>query len=140
MAIIQGYTNSFKNQLLLGQHNFESHTFRIALYTSSANLGPDTTRYISTGEVSGTGYTASGVNLTTRMYDTFVDFNDVMFSGVTLPDVRGALIYNQSISTIEYPNPSVLVLDFGVTKSITNGNLTIRFPPATEQHAIIRIT
>ena len=45
MAITQGMATSFKVQLLEGQHNFSANTFKLALYTSSATLGEDTTAY-----------------------------------------------------------------------------------------------
>jgi hypothetical protein len=48
MAITQTMCTSFKKELLEGVHNFKAsggHTFKIALYTSSATLGADTTIY-----------------------------------------------------------------------------------------------
>jgi hypothetical protein len=65
--ITAGLTNSFKEQLLLGQHDLETDVLKMALYTSSAVLGPATTVYTSVGEVSSAGYTAGGeilVNVT----------------------------------------------------------------------------
>ena len=40
MAIAQAVCNTFKKELLEGKHNFANggHTFKIALFTSSANL------------------------------------------------------------------------------------------------------
>ena len=49
--ISQTLCTSFKQQLLLAVHDFSTDTFKIALYTANANLGDDTTVYISTGEV-----------------------------------------------------------------------------------------
>ena len=59
---------SFKQELLQGQHNFTAstgHTFKLALYTSSATLDASTTDYSATNEVSGTGYSAGGGSGTT---------------------------------------------------------------------------
>ena len=64
MAITQAMTTSFKQELMEGVHDFTTHTFKIALYTSSATLGATTTAYSATNEVSGTGYTAGGNTLT----------------------------------------------------------------------------
>jgi hypothetical protein len=64
MAIIQTQTTSFKRELYEGVHNFLVDTFKIALYTSSANLGNNTTQYTTVGEVTGGGYTAGGITLT----------------------------------------------------------------------------
>ena len=48
MAITSAICSSFKQELLQGKHSFESsggHTFKIALFTSSASLGAATTDY-----------------------------------------------------------------------------------------------
>ena len=69
MAISQAITSSFKAELLAGKHDFTSgtgHTFKIALYTSSATLNAATTDYTATGETSGTGYVAGGSALTSN--------------------------------------------------------------------------
>ena len=67
MAITQAVCTSFKQELLVGTHNFTAssgNTFKLALYTSSATLGASTTAYVTTGQSSGTNYTAGGANLT----------------------------------------------------------------------------
>ena len=67
MAITSAICNSFKQELLVGTHNFTAssgNTFKLALYTSSASLGASTTAYSTSNEVSGTGYTAAGAALT----------------------------------------------------------------------------
>ena len=64
MAITSAIATSFKQELLVGTHNFTAssgHTFKLALYTSSASLGAGTTAYTTSNEVSGTGYTAAGI-------------------------------------------------------------------------------
>ena len=61
MAISQAMCTSFKQQLLEGKHDFLAsggHTFKLALFTSSATLGATTTDYSATNEASGTGYSA----------------------------------------------------------------------------------
>ena len=48
MAISQAVCTSFKQELLVGTHNFTASsgdTFKIALYTSSASLGASTTAF-----------------------------------------------------------------------------------------------
>jgi hypothetical protein len=66
MAITSAICTSFKQQLLVGTHNFTNgaNSFKLALYTSSATLGAGTTVYVTTGEASGTNYTAGGSALT----------------------------------------------------------------------------
>lgn len=142
MAIIQGETTSFKQELLTAIHDFTASTgdtFKIALYTSSANLGPTTTTYTTSGEVVGSGYSAGGETLsqvtpTTSGTTAYLDFADVTWSSATIT-ARGALIYNSSKS-----NRSVLVLDFGFDRVKSGADFTIQFPSANATDAIIRIT
>ena len=57
--------SSFKQELLQGKHDFQSaggHTFKIALYTSSATLGASTTDYSATNEVTGTSFVSTTMN------------------------------------------------------------------------------
>jgi len=114
--ITAGLTNSFKYQLLLGQHDFSVDTIKIALYTVSADMGPATTVYTTTNEVTGTGYTAGGVtatNVTVTLSNgvAFVDFDDPTWAGATFT-TQGALIYNASKS-----NKSVGLLNFGQNRT-----------------------
>jgi hypothetical protein len=138
-------TNSFKEDLLNGLHNFAVSTgdvYKLALYDSSASIGADTTSYAVgiSGQVGNTGqYTAGGgalVNALVSLNGTtaFVDFDDLSFTGVTLT-ARGALLYNTSET-----NKSVCVLDFGGDKTATAGTFTIQFPAANDTQAIIRIS
>lgn len=60
MAIAQTLCSSFKQQLFLAQHDLSTDEIKIALYTSAASIGPDTTVYSVSDEVVGTGYTAGG--------------------------------------------------------------------------------
>ena len=134
--------DSFKTDLLKGTFNFDSSggsTFKIALYTSLANFSTSTTAYTTTNEVSssGTSYTAGGNTLTNNGVAVasniaYIDFADSTFSSVTLSAV-GALIYKGS------SNEAVLVLDFGGTKTATNGDFVIQFPTADSSNAIIRL-
>ena len=144
MAITQAIANTFKKELLEGEHNFGTgdDKFKIALYLSSATLNSATTAYTATGEVSNTGqYTAGGGALTNAGTSitagvTRADFADRSFTGVTLT-ARGALIYNTSATAT---NAAVCALDFGSDKTATAGVFTIQFPAATSTAAILRIS
>ena len=133
---------SFKQELLVGGHNFTNITgdvFKLALYTNAATFDDDTTQYTTDNEISGTGYTAGGGTLTNvtpfiSNGAAVVDFNDFTFSAATIA-ARGALIYNNTTSN----NTSVVVLDFGAIRSSTNGDFTIIFPEPNPDNAIIRI-
>jgi hypothetical protein len=146
MAITQAVANSFKKELLEGEHNFAfsgGDNFKLALYVSTATLNSATTAYTSTGEVSASGqYTAGGGALVKPNPSTsvasgvaIVDFSDLSFTGVTLT-ARGALIYNTSATVT---NAAVAVLDFGADKTATSGTFTIQFPAFTTSAAILRI-
>lgn len=150
MPISQSITTSFKTDILSGGMNFNTTNraltvntqdkFVIALYTTSATLGPSTTAYTSTNEVpTATGYTALGKTLTISQVPTstgttaFTDFDDISWTSASF-SADGALIYNATNS-----NKSVLVLNFGGTKTVTSGTFTIQFPTADASNAIIRI-
>jgi len=142
MAITQALCTSAKVELLQGLHNFTASTgdsFKVALYTSSATLDATTTVYSVTNEVSGTGYTAGGAELTeitptSSGTTAFIDFGDLTWSSATLT-ARGALIYNATNG-----NRAVAVLDFGSDKVSTNGDFTIQMPAADASNAIVRLT
>ena len=54
MAISQAVANVFKQNVLLGNHNFNSsggNTYKIALYTSSATMGATTTQYATANQI-----------------------------------------------------------------------------------------
>jgi hypothetical protein len=65
MAFTGNYTcNSFKSGLIDGDFDFDTDTFKIALYTNAATLNADTAVYTTSGEISASGYTAGGNTLT----------------------------------------------------------------------------
>jgi hypothetical protein len=134
---------SFKQELLVGTHNFTAstgNTFKLALYDNNASFDASTTAYTATNEVSNSGtYTAGGGTLTnvtptTSGTTALTDFADITFTSATIT-ARGALIYNDTAAG----DPSVVVLDFGSDKSSTSGDFQIVFPTADASNAIIRI-
>lgn len=139
---------SFKDELLEGVHDFRTSgsggdTFKLALYDNSASFTAATTAYTATNEVSPSGtYSAGGGTLTnvaptTSGTTAFVDFADLSFTSATIT-AFGALIYNTTPAHT-YTNPSVVVLDFGGSRTSTAGTFTIVFPTADASNAIIRI-
>ena len=144
MAISSAICNSFKQEILVGTHNFTASsgdTFKIALYTSSATLGASTTAFSDTNEISNTsgsaystgGATLTSVTPTTSGTTAFCDFADVSFTSASFT-ANGALIYNSSQS-----NKAVAVIAFGGDKTVSSGTFTIQFPTADASNAIIRI-
>lgn len=137
--ITAGLTNSFKEQLLLGQHDLETDVLKIALYTSSAVLGPGTTVYSASDEVSGTGYTAGGeilANVTVSLSQgiAYASFDNPTWNAATFA-TRGALIYNSSKS-----NKSIAVLNFGIDQTMLSQQFQIQLPADSPDTAIIRVT
>jgi hypothetical protein len=148
MPITQALATSFKVEILNAIHAFGTtvtrgattpDTFKIALYTSSANLDATTTVYSTSNEVPSTGNYSAGGNTLTTIAPTssgttaFLDFNDTTWASSTIT-ANGALIYNSTQS-----NRAVAVLAFGSDKSSSGGNFTIQFPTADASNAIIRI-
>jgi hypothetical protein len=139
MAITQSMCSSFKQQILLGEHDLATDVLKIALYSSAANLSSATTVYSTNGEVVGTGYASGGEVLTGVTVSlsgavAYVDFNNVVWSPVQIT-ARGALIYNSSKS-----NKTIAVLDFGADKTSSPAGLfEIQMPANQPSSALIRI-
>jgi len=146
MAITSALCTSFKKELLERKHDFNAtsgHTFKIALYTSSATLGASTTDYTTSNEVVGTGYTAGGIALTnidptSSGTTAFIDFADATWSSATIT-AAGALIYNTTTDGGTGTTNAVAVISFGGDKTSTNGDFVIQFPTADASNAIVRI-
>jgi hypothetical protein len=137
--IQQGLTNSFKQQMLQAGQNLATDTLKMALYTAFSDIGPTTTAYSTTNEITGTGYTAGGeavtgatISVDTQTNTVYVNFNNVSWPGASFT-ARGALIYNVTQS-----NASVAVLDFGSDKLFTAANNTVTMPTNTATTALIR--
>jgi hypothetical protein len=137
MSLQQTLTTSFKQQILLGEHDLETDTLKLALFTALATLGPNTTAYATTYEVVGTGYTAGGNILTDVTISTsangvvYVDFANSVWNPAAFT-ARGGLIYNFSKG-----NKSIAVLDFGADKTCQN-SFTVQMPENTSTAALLR--
>ena len=148
MAITQAVCNSFKVELLQGEHDFRSSggdAFKLALYTASASLSATTTAYGTGNEVSASGtYAAGGGALTNSGASgsgatAFIDFSDLSFTSATI-SAQAAVIYNANTTATTNTNAAVMVLDFGAVKTSTSGTFTIQFPAADASNAILRIS
>ena len=137
MAFDQTLTTSFKQDILLGVHDLETDTLKMALFLATAELGADTLIYSTTGETSGTGYTPGGnvligVTVLTSGTTAYVDFADPTWNPASFT-ARGALIYNASKG-----NKAIAVLDFGSDKT-SSTTFTVQMPANTVDSALIRI-
>ena len=150
MANTQAMCTSFKGELLVGHHNFgtgviraatTADTFKAALYLASATVNASTTAHSSTGEVTGTGYTAGGVTVTfgtvpsTSGTTAFVTPSaSISYSAVTLSTSFDAvLIYNSTQS-----NKAVSVHTFG-SQTVTAGTFTLTMPTNDATTGLIRL-
>ena len=144
MSIASAVCNSFKQQILVGTHNFTTTSgddFKLALYTSSASLGAGTTAYATTNEISntsGSAYTAGGkeiVSVTPALDGSVAccDFADISFTSASFT-ANGCLIYNDTQA-----DKAVCVVAFGGDKTVSSGTFTIQFPAASSSAAIVRI-
>ena len=136
--------HSFKSELLSGTHNFASggDSFKLPLYTSNpyttASTAYDTSNEVSSGGSS--NYVTAGKVLQNQAVVTgtgtaTVDFDNLTYSSATFAAAFGA-IYNDDKS-----DKLCVVLDFGGTKTATNGDFTIVFPvPSTPSNALISLT
>ena len=144
MSIASAVCNSFKQEILVGTHNFTAssgNAFKLAMYTSSATLNKSTTAYASTNEISntsGSAYSAGGktiVSVTPVLDGTVAvcDFADISFTSASFT-ANGCLIYNDTQA-----DKAVCVVAFGGDKTVSSGTFTIQFPAAAASTAIVRI-
>jgi len=160
MANTQSMCTSFMSQLMLGEHQLgtatlvsrtsltapTTDTLKAALYLVSATKDASTTVYNTTGEVSGTGYTAGGVTVTNATAPTstnasatagvafFTPSGSLTYTTVTLGTAFDAvLIYNSTQS-----NKAISVHTFG-SQTITAGTFTLTMPSNTTTTALIRL-
>ena len=124
---------AFAQELLKGSHDFVNNTIKLALYEagSGAPYAVGDTAYSSgtANQVgtSGTGYTTGGNTLNNPVVANQTNvatltFDQTQWTTATFGAAYG-VIYNNSAS-----DKLVVVLDFGGTKSCSNGTFTITFP------------
>ena len=123
--IAQAVTTAFKHDLLRAA---AGDAYKIALYTSEADLSKDTTDYTTDGEVPTNGsYHAGGLPIELVLVEqgerAWLQWaGEPRWARATIT-ARGALVYNTSRH-----NQAVLVLDFGENISSRDGPFTIEFP------------
>jgi hypothetical protein len=143
--------SQFKVDVLNGLHAFGTSVIRAgttkddykaALYLASASRGAGDTVYNSTGEVSGTNYSAGGVAVTTGSAPSlsgttaiFTPSASIVYTNVTLSTAFDAvLIYNDTSAT----KLAVSVHTFG-SQTVTAGTFTLTMPTNDASNALIRI-
>ena len=140
---------SFRGALFSGNHDFASggNTFKLALYTAGSGAPYSTSSTVYTSGTanqvgtSGTGYSTGGNTLTSQAVASgsavaSCDFADSEWTSATFGAAYG-VIYN-STTVDSTADRLVVVLDFGGTKTCTNGTFKVSFPnPATPGDAIL---
>lgn len=160
MANTQAMCTSFMGDLLVGGHQLGSttlvsrgsltspttDTLKAALFLSSATLNASTTAYSTTGEVSGTGYTAGGITVTNATGPTATNSSStagvaywtpsasLVYTAVTLTTAfNTVLLYNSTQS-----DKAISVHVFG-DQTVTAGTFTLTMPANSTSTALIRL-
>lgn len=156
MANSQALANSFKSEVMVGNHQLgavtltsrtsltspTTDTVKAALYLASATTNGSNTAYTATGEVSGTGYSAGGVTVTNANAPStsgstgiWTPSASIVYATVTLTTAFDAvMLYNSSQS-----NKAIGVYTFG-SQTITAGTFTLTMPTNDASNALIRLT
>jgi hypothetical protein len=132
-----GMTDTFRAETLFGGIHLPDHEYFMALYVDG--IGPDTIEYSPAGEARGQGYQPGGKRVegrTVQILDGVVcmDFRAPVWQVSTIRDVRGALIYNNSLPQ----KNSVCVVDFGEPHTSINGPFVPRLPEPGPQTSLIQ--
>ena len=155
MANTQGIANSFKSEVMLGNHQLGSvtitsrtsltspttDTVKAALYFASATTNNTNTAYTATGEATGTGYSAGGVTVTNATAPStssgvgiWTPSASIVYSTVTFAAIDAVMLYNSTQS-----NKAIGVWTYG-SQTITAGNFTLTMPTNDSTHALIQLS
>jgi hypothetical protein len=151
MANTAGIANSFKTELMNGVHAFGTSvvrgstakdSFKAALFLASATINKSTTAYSTTGEVSGTNYTAGGVSVTNANAPAnaadvtyWTPSASLSWTNVTLSTAFDCcLIYNSTQS-----NKAVAAYTFS-SQTVTAGNFTLTMPTNDQTTGLLRLS
>jgi hypothetical protein len=150
LANTQAICTSFKVDLMLGKMALGTtviragttkDTIKAALYLASATVNASTTAYSSTGEVTGTNYTAGGVTVTNATEPTSTSTTahwtpsaSIVYTTVTLATAFDAvLLYNSTQS-----DKAIAVYTFG-SQTITAGTFTLTMPTNDGTTGLLRL-
>ena len=147
----QGMCNTFKRDILNGLHAFGASVarvdstkdaFKMALYYATANISKSVSAYTATGEITGTGYTATGVTVTNANaplidVDTacWTPSDSVEYIALTEETAFNcALLYNDTSAG----KLAVAAFTFG-DQTVTAGTFTLTMPVNNEDTGLIRL-
>lgn len=136
-------SNNFRRDILNGVINLSSDTIKMALYSGQSH-DQNTGAYTTTGQVSGSGYTAGGATMSgasqttdTTNHVSFYDWNDVSWSSSTIT-ADSCLVYDDTVSS-PTADVSIYIGDFGGSKSSSSGTFSVVLPAAAYNTALVRI-
>lgn len=150
MANTQAMATSFKVELMKGIHALGTtvtrgattkDTIKAALYLVSATVNASTTTYSTTGEVTGTNYTAGGVTVTNATEPTndgttahWTPSASIVYTNVTLSTAFDAVqLYNSTQG-----DKTISIHTFG-SQTVTAGTFTLTMPTNNGTTGLIRI-
>lgn len=148
-ANTQAICTSFKVEILNGIHALGTtvvrgattkDSFKAALFFATATINASTTAYSSTGEATGTGYSAGGIAVTNATAPTssgttsfWTPSASLVYTTVTIAAFDAVLIYNSTQG-----DKAVSVHTFG-SQTVTAGTFTLTMPTNDATNALIRI-
>lgn len=157
MANTQAILDTFRVDLLNGTHAFGAQgangtrtvttkdVFKAALYFATATMNRSSTVYTTTGEATGTGYTAGGVTVTnatapantggTGIVAFWTPSASFAWTTATIAAFDAVLLYNSSNTA----GNGVAVFTFG-SQTVTAGNFTITMPTNDLTTGLIRLS
>lgn len=154
MSIQSGTCFQFlRDHLLNGTHDPENDALFFAMYTTLADIDPQTANLQAslTNELVGAGYVAGGFALVQSVIYTpggsdrpVMDFSDIVIAGATWGQspgtaAQGAVIYNTTAGA--QANKVMWIINFGSPIVVLGGTVTIRFPdPSNPARTIVRTT
>ena len=126
-------TNFAKYHLMDGGFDLNTNTIKCALLNTSHTTNIDTQEYwddVSTNEVSGTGYTAGGKELSGKSINkdnsnnlAYFDATDVSWTNATLSNVKHACIYKDTGTP--GTSPILCIITMANTYNVTGATFTI---------------
>lgn len=152
MANTAGISNSFKHEILRGEHQLgaatltsrtsltspTTDTIKAALYNSSATTGPSNTAYTATGEASGTGYSAGGITVTNATTPSLSGTTGIwtpsaslVYTTVSIGPVDCVMLYNSTQS-----NKAIETCTFSAQTPVA-ATLTLTMPANSAGTALI---
>lgn len=100
MANTTTLSNAIRSDMMTTGYNFTTKGFKAALFFTTATVNATTLAYSTTGEATGTNYTAGGVAVT----------NGVAVTGLNTT-ITGDTYYWTPSATISFPNVTIAAFD-----------------------------